>query len=77
MKVAIVGNSGSGKTTLAHHLAATGSVAVLGLDLVFWQPGVPIECPSAERIADVQRFCRVHDPWIVEASRLAGAGEAE
>lgn len=66
MKVAIVGNSGSGKTTLAHQLAARGSVAVLDLDLVFWQPGVPIERPSAERIADVQRFCREHDSWIIE-----------
>ncbi len=66
MKVAIVGNSGSGKTTLAHRLAAGASVPVLDLDLVFWQPGAPIERPGAERVADVQRFCREHESWIVE-----------
>lgn len=66
MKIAILGNSGSGKTTLARHLAAGGSVAVLDLDLVFWQPGVPTERPSAERIAEVQCFCREHTSWIIE-----------
>ncbi len=66
MKVAIIGNSGSGKTTLANHLAESGSIPVLDLDLVFWQPGVAIERPPAERIADVQRFCREHDAWIIE-----------
>jgi adenylate kinase family enzyme len=66
MKVAILGNSGSGKSTLARRLAANGSVPVLDLDLVFWQPGVPVERPSAARIADVQRFCRQHDSWIIE-----------
>ena len=66
MKVAILGNSGSGKSTLARLLAASGSVPILDLDLVFWQPGVPIERPSAERIADVQRFCCEHESWIIE-----------
>ena len=66
MKVAIIGNSGSGKTTLAHRLAANCSVPILDLDLIFWEHGVPIERPSADRIADVQRFCREHDSWIIE-----------
>jgi adenylate kinase family enzyme len=66
MRIAIIGNSGSGKTTLAHQLAMSISVPVLDLDLVFWQPGVPIERPSAERLADVQRFCREHESWIIE-----------
>jgi adenylate kinase family enzyme len=66
MKVAIIGNSGSGKTTLAHRLAARGSVPILDLDLIFWEQGVPIERPSADRIADVQRFCGEHDSWIIE-----------
>lgn len=65
MKVAIVGNSGSGKSTLARSLAAGRSIAVLDLDLVFWNPG-PVERPSAERVAEVQRFCRGHDSWIIE-----------
>jgi adenylate kinase family enzyme len=66
MKVAIIGNSGSGKTTLAHQLAANASIPVLDLDLIFWEPGAPIERPSADRIADVQRFCSEHDSWIIE-----------
>lgn len=66
MKIAIVGNSGSGKSTLARQFAASGSVPILDLDLVYWQPGIAIERPSDERIADVQRFCREHDRWIVE-----------
>ncbi len=66
MRVAIIGNSGSGKTTLAQQLATSVSVPVLDLDLVFWQPGVPIERPSAERLADVRRFCREHESWIIE-----------
>jgi len=66
MKVAIIGNSGSGKTTLARALAADRPIAILDLDLVFWQPGTAIERPSADRIADVERFCREHDSWIIE-----------
>jgi len=66
MKIAIFGNSGSGKTTLAHRLAAGGGVTILDLDLVFWEPGGSIERPSAERIAEVQRFCREDDSWIIE-----------
>ena len=65
MKKAILGNSGSGKTTLARLLAAGSSTAVLDLDLVFWNAG-PVERPSAERVAEVQRFCRDHDSWIIE-----------
>ncbi|MBL9171434.1 MAG: hypothetical protein JNN07_27120 [Verrucomicrobiales bacterium] len=66
MKIAIIGNSGSGKTTLARQLAARFSVPILDLDLVFWQPGAPVERSSAERLADVQRFCCQHDAWIIE-----------
>lgn len=66
MKVAIVGNSRSGKSTLAQKLAADGAAAVLDLDTVFWQPGVPVERPSAERVADVQRFCGAHASWVIE-----------
>jgi adenylate kinase family enzyme len=65
MKVAIVGNSGSGKSTLARRLAAGTSTAILDLDLIFWAPG-PVERPSAERIADAERFCRDHESWIIE-----------
>lgn len=66
MKIAIVGNSGSGKTTLARELAAAQSVPVLDLDTVFWLSSVPVERPSADRIAEVQRFCGQHDSWIIE-----------
>lgn len=61
-----MGNSGSGKSTLARRLVAGESVAVLDLDLVFWQPGVAVERPSEERIAEVRRFCGEHDSWIIE-----------
>lgn len=66
MKVAIIGNSGSGKSTLAMKLAAGEPAAILDLDLVFWEPDQIAERPSAQRIADVQRFCREHDSWIIE-----------
>lgn len=68
MKVAILGNSGSGKSTLARTLAGQGEAAVpvLDLDLVFWQPGVPVERPVAEREAMVRDFCGGRESWIVE-----------
>ncbi len=65
MKVAIIGNSSSGKSTLARVLAAGTSAAVLDLDLVFWSPG-SVARPAAERIADVQQFCRDHASWVIE-----------
>jgi len=66
MKVAIIGNSGSGKSTQARKLADSSATIVLDLDLVFWESASLVERPSAERIADVQRFCREHDSWIIE-----------
>ncbi|MDX2225983.1 MAG: shikimate kinase [Verrucomicrobiae bacterium] len=66
MKVAIIGNSGSGKSTLASRLAAGGAATILDLDLVFWEPDTHIERPRAQRIDEVQRFCREHDSWIIE-----------
>jgi adenylate kinase family enzyme len=66
MKVAIVGNAGSGKSTQASTLAEGGATAILDLDLVFWEPGATIERPISERIAEVQRFCREHDSWVIE-----------
>lgn len=65
MKFAIIGNTGSGKSTLARTLASEFSCHVLDLDLVFWDSGT-VERPSAERIAEVQRFCRGQESWIVE-----------
>ncbi|HEX5791249.1 MAG TPA: hypothetical protein VFY13_08840 [Luteolibacter sp.] len=65
MKIAIIGNSGSGKSVLARWLATDSAAHVLDLDLVFWQSGT-LERPGAERIAEVQRFCREHESWIVE-----------
>ena len=65
MKIAIIGNSGSGKSMLARKLASEHSSQVLDLDLVFWESGT-IERPSAERLAEVQKFCRDHESWIVE-----------
>lgn len=61
-----MGNSGSGKSTLARSLAADTTVAILDLDLVFWQPGTALERPGVERIATVERFCREHESWIIE-----------
>jgi adenylate kinase family enzyme len=66
MKVAIIGNSGSGKSTLARALAASPATATLDLDIVFWEPDKLEERPSADRIAEVQRFCHAHDSWIIE-----------
>ena len=66
MKIAILGNSGSGKSTLARHLAAGSGVTILDLDLVFWLPGQPVERPVDERRAEIERFCRQHDSWIIE-----------
>jgi hypothetical protein len=37
----------------------------MDLDMVFWNPG-PVERPSAERVGEVQRFCRDHESWIIE-----------
>lgn len=61
-----MGNSGSGKSTLARALALRKTAAILDLDRVFWQPNVPVERPSAERIAAVEQFCRTKDSWIIE-----------
>jgi adenylate kinase family enzyme len=65
MRISIIGNSGSGKSMLARALASDISTQVLDLDLVFWDSGA-IERPSTVRIAEVQKFCREHESWIIE-----------
>lgn len=67
MRVALLGNSGSGKSTLAAWLAEAGSLAVLDLDSVAWEPGQhAVARPSALAEADVCRFCTTHARWVVE-----------
>lgn len=50
---------------LARALASDFTTHVLDLDLVFWDTGT-VERPSKLRIAEVQKFCREHESWIIE-----------
>ena len=67
VRIAIIGNSGSGKSTLARQLSVAGSVDVLDLDTIAWEPKQIAVMRSADSaLADVQRFCSCREDWIVE-----------
>jgi len=66
MRIAIIGNAGSGKSTLARELAA-GTVPVLDLDTIVWEPGkIAVPRPRDRVLADLDRYCADHAQWIVE-----------
>jgi adenylate kinase family enzyme len=66
MKTVIIGNSGSGKTWLATRLAASGSVPVVHLDALFWQPGGFDRKRSPPEIATLVERAREAPGWVVE-----------
>ncbi|MEX1322639.1 MAG: hypothetical protein AB1Z21_00420 [Synechococcaceae cyanobacterium] len=67
MRVAILGNAGSGKITLACWLAERAKAERLDLDTVVWEPGqIAVPRDPALAQAEVDRFCRSHERWVVE-----------
>ena len=66
-KLLIFGNSGSGKSTLARQLSASEGLAHFDLDTVAWQPSMPpTRRPVADSAADIQRFIRENQRWVIE-----------
>jgi adenylate kinase family enzyme len=66
-RIAIFGNSGSGKSTRARELSRGGSIPVLELDSIVWEPGkVAVARPVEAARADLARFCGARAQWIVE-----------
>lgn len=67
MQVVILGNAGSGKSTLANWLAERGKAERLDLDTVAWESGqAAVARDPALAQAEVERFCRSHEHWVVE-----------
>jgi adenylate kinase family enzyme len=66
VRIVIVGNSGSGKSTLARRLAGK-TAPVLDLDTIAWEPHkVAVPRPRDLARADLERFCKKHERWVVE-----------
>ena len=67
MRTVIIGNSGSGKSTLAKALAGETQLPVLDLDTIVWeQDRVAVARDRRQVIADLERFCKAHEHWIIE-----------
>ena len=65
MKLILLGNSGSGKSTLAKKIITREPAARLSLDEVAFDKGAERR-PLKDSIADVEKFIRSHDSWIIE-----------
>ena len=67
MRIAILGNAGSGKSTLAKSLARTQGMPSLDRATLVWEPErVAVERPDAVVFADLARFCRESDDWVID-----------
>ena len=67
MRIAILGNAGSGKSTLAKSLALAQGMPMLDLDTLVWEADrVAVARPDALVHADLARFCRESDGWIID-----------
>jgi len=66
-RIVILGNSGAGKSTLAARLAEQHQLAHLDLDTLAWLPTSPPErAPLADSIAQLERFSRANERWVIE-----------
>jgi adenylate kinase family enzyme len=66
-RIAIAGNSGSGKSTFARQLASSGSIPILDLDTLAWEPDeIAVPRPVEQAATDVREFCESNEQWIVE-----------
>jgi adenylate kinase family enzyme len=67
MRVVVIGNSGSGKSSYAARLARLHDLAHLDLDGIFWEPHrVAVKRPEEDVRADLERFLREHERWVIE-----------
>src|SRR5260370_361698 len=63
-RVVILGRGASGKSTLARRLGEIMGLPVIGLDKIFWQPGLRAE-PSGQWVA-MQEKLVAGDQWIMD-----------